>query len=159
MQWKGLMIVLTGMSVLCVIGCSSTRSVTAHESVKATTNFTNYTNERDSVFVEVRDTLLEITTITVRENEQGDTLRLTTVTDRTRASVRDRVKDVEVKVVEKHDTVYIEHRDSVYAETLRQAQGDSGGRKPAWLQGMKWVFWIIVAIGGLIITITKTIRR
>ena len=134
-------------------GCSSTRSVTAHESVKATTNFTNYTDRKDSVFVAERDSVMITKTITITENEKGDTLRLTTVTDRTRASVRDRVKDVEVKVVEKHDTVYIEHRDSVYAETLRQAQGDSGGRKPAWLQGMKWVFWIIVAIGGLIVVI------
>ena len=111
------------------------------------------TEARDSVVVEFRDTLKEVTTVTVDRNDVGDTLRVTTVTDRTRASVRDRVRDVEVKIVEKTDTVYVERRDSVYVqETLRPAQGDSG-RASAFVSALKWVFWIIVSITVLLIVI------
>ena len=142
------MIVLTGLSVLCVTGCSSTRSVSSAESVKTTTNFTNITNEKDSVFVAEKDTLKEITVITINTNEMGDTVKVTQVTDRTRASVRDRAKAVEVKVVEKTDTVYIQKTDSVYVETLRQAQADSGRASP--LSYLKWIFWIVVAVTVMI---------
>lgn len=113
---------------------------------------------RDSVRVErieALDTLMEVTTITVRENEQGDTLRVTTVTDRLRSRTRDKARDVEVKVVERTDTVYIERRDSVYVEQAR-GQPSAENRRAPWLSALRWVFWIIVAIGGLVITITIT---
>ena len=67
----------------------------------------------DSVVIAERDTLKEVTVITIDRNETGDTVRVSSVTDRTRASSRDRVKDVKVKVIERTDTVYIEHKDSV----------------------------------------------
>ena len=62
--------------------------------------------------VVVLDTVREITTITVRENEVGDTLRVTTVTDRTSSRDRSqlRVKSEKLKVVS--DTVYVE-KDSL----------------------------------------------
>ena len=144
------MIVLTGLSVLCVTGCSSTRSVSASSRVQEFqgSRTTNITNEKDSVFVAEKDTLKEITVITINTNEMGDTVKVTQVTDRTRASVRDRAKEVEVKVVEKTDTVYIQKTDSVYVETLRQAQGDSGRASP--LSYLKWIFWIVVAVTVMI---------
>ena len=108
------------------------------------------TEARDSVVVELRDTLKEVTTVTVDRNDVGDTLRVTTVTDRTRASVRDRVRDVEVKIVEKTDTVYIERRDSVYVE--KGAQGEKARASPV-VSALKWIFWIIVSIAVLLIVI------
>ena len=62
----------------------------------------------EQMVVVILDTLKEITTITLRESETGDTLSLTTVTDRTRASIRDRYHDVQEKLVVRTDTVYIE---------------------------------------------------
>lgn len=62
----------------------------------------------DSVIVERRDTLREVTIITIDRNVNGDTFKLSTVTDRT--IVRDRsqlrVKSEELRV--ERDTVYVE---------------------------------------------------
>lgn len=139
--------------------CAVGRTATA-ESVKATTNYTNFTDRKDSVFVAEKDTVREVTTITVDRNEAGDTVKVVQVTDRERVRNSDRVAAAKTKVEVRTDTVFVEHRDSVFVETLRQAQDDNGGRKPAWVQGLKWVFWIIVAVIALTITltITKTIR-
>ncbi len=106
---------------------------------------------RDSVRLELRDTLKEVTTVTVQLNETGDTVKVSTVTDRTRASIRDRVKDVEVKTVVKTDTVYIERRDSVLvkSEELRV----KSDRPSAFVSALKWVFWIIVGLSALIIIV------
>ena len=92
-------------------GCGVSRTAT-NTSVESRVAEERITEARDSVVVELRDTLKEVTTVTVDRNDVGDTLRVTTVTDRTRASVRDCVRDVEVKIVEKTDTVYVERRDS-----------------------------------------------
>ena len=64
----------------------------------------------EQMVVVILDTLKEITTITLRESETGDTLRITTVTDHTRASTRDRYRDVKEKVIARTDTVYIERQ-------------------------------------------------
>lgn len=60
------------------------------------------------VVVAVHDTLREVTTITLRQNDQGDTLKLVQVTDRKRASrssdLREKKERMEVRV----DTVYVE---------------------------------------------------
>ena len=110
---------------------------------------------RDSVKVEsvaVSDSVMEVTTVTIRENEQGDTLRMTTVTDRTRIRDRDRVKDVEVKVVEVHDTVFVQRTDSVYVQEIAgQARNEGKGASP--LSYLKWVFWIVVAVTVLVVVI------
>ena len=62
--------------------------------------------------VTVFDTITITKTITIRESESGDTLRMTTVTDKTKATTRDRYHDVQEKVVVKTDTVYVE-KDSL----------------------------------------------
>ena len=103
--------------------------------------------------VEVHDTIREVTTITVDRNDKGDTLRQSIFTDRER--VRDaadvRSKTVDVKVV--RDTVYIERRDSVLVE--RHQPSDVGHQTSI----LKWIFWIFVALIGLIITIKIGLRR
>ena len=111
------------------------------------------TEARDSVVVELRDTLKEVTTVTVDRNDVGDTLRVTTVTDRTRASVRDRVRDVEVKIVEKTDTVYVERKDSVRVQAFQGSSVQGVARASPFVSALKWIFWIIVSITVLLIVI------
>lgn len=108
---------------------------------------------RDSVVVELRDTLVETTTITIDRNEVGDTLKVVQVTDRERVrSMSDvRSKKEEVRVV--RDTVYVERTDSVRVER-GQVRGDgyqSGGT--ALHRTLKWISWIIVGLSALIIIV------
>ena len=132
-------------------GCGVSRTAT-NTSVESRVAEERITEARDSVVVELRDTLKEVTTVTVDRNDVGDTLRVTTVTDRTRASVRDRVRDVEVKIVEKIDTVYVERWDSVFVEQVAGRAGNDGSaRASPVVSALRWVFWIIIAIGGLVI--------
>ena len=112
---------------------------------------------RDSVVVELRDTLVETTTITIDRNEVGDTLKVVQVTDRTRARNRDGIAKQETKVVVRVDTVYVATRDSVsVVRDPGAAKSQSGGTA---LRGtLKWVFAVVVALTILTITITITKR-
>lgn len=106
---------------------------------------------RDSVVVEQRDTLREVTTVTIDRNEAGDTLRLSRVTerDRIRDRAQERRKEVEVRVV--RDTVYIATRDSVSRSTTNFTNERS--RASPVVSGLKWVFWIIVSLIVLVIIV------
>ena len=143
---------------LIASACSSSRTATSSKE-----QFRVEGSEfRDSVKVEsvaVSDSVTITKTIMIRENEQGDTLRMTTVTDRTRIRDRERAKDVELKVVEKHDTVFVQKTDSVLVANTNLTNGMN--RASPVVQTLKWVFWIIIALAGLIITITitKTITK
>ena len=136
--------------------------------------------------VEVLDTLKEVTTITIDRNDKGDTLKVVQITDRTRARNRDNVVAQKVKIVERIDTVYIQ-KDSIGIEDKKiglsaSADGgskksglsalflchDSGKPKRAWslrsllhrfLTYVKWIFALICAIIGLIITIKLCLHR
>ena len=101
--------------------------------------------------VAVSDSVMEVTTVTIRENEQGDTLCMTTVTDRTRIRDRERARDVEVKVVEKTDTVFVQKTDSVFVErSLGSARDDSGGRTSPFTRAVKWLVALVVVLCVLI---------
>ena len=105
---------------------------------------------RDSVVVELRDTLVETTTITIDRNEVGDTLKVVQVTDRERVRSRAdvRSKTEEVRVV--RDTVYVAVRDSVLVDR-GQLTGDSyQSWGTALNRALKWIFWIVVAVIVLI---------
>ena len=111
----------------------------------------------------------EVTTITIDRNDKGDTLKVVQITDLTRARSRDNVVAQRVKTEVRVDTVYVEKLDSASVSTLSLgrlgtglAQGgvfqDSGaGRASPFVSALKWICWILVAIGGLIIII-KVIR-
>ena len=103
--------------------------------------------------------LREVTTITIDRNETGDTLRLTQVTERDR--VRDRaqlkVNSEKLKVV--RDTVYVEKRDSVLVQDSRFTGQGSGEKKSGFLTYVKWIFFLLVALTGLIITAKVCLRR
>ncbi|SDF52790.1 hypothetical protein SAMN05216518_10886 [Bacteroidales bacterium KHT7] len=90
--------------------------------------------------VAVHDTIVEVTTVTIRENEAGDTVRIAQLTERTRTSVRDRINDVHERVAVRTDTVYIANRDSVEVKERPRNM-------------LKWWLWIIVGLIVLVISI------
>ena len=143
------MIALIGLSVLCVTGCSSTRSVTAD--MRSLTSEVVRDTVREQVMVAVHDSVTITKTITITENEQGDTVKVVQVTDRDRVRSRAdvRSKKEEVRVV--RDTVYVERRDSVLVSAL--ADKATGKSPPAWVQGLKWLFWIVVAVTVLVVVV------
>lgn len=99
--------------------------------------------ERDSVTVEVHDTIMEVTTITIRENEQGDTIRVSTVTDRLRVKEREAFAKKEMKTEVVRDTVFIAKKDSI------EIRSPTNNRQSALQDTLKWIFWIIVGLIGL----------
>ena len=134
------------------LGCSSSRQVAKTEATELRINGTTETVAKDSVLVEQRDTLIEVTTITIDRNEAGDTLKTSVVTDRTRAramsDVRTKKEEVRVRV----DTVYVAVRDSV-VELRNYGATESGNRPSAVARALKWVFWIIVSLTVFIVVI------
>ena len=112
----------------------------------------------------VFDTITITKTITIRESESGDTLRMTTVTDKTKATTRDRYHDVQEKVVVKTDTVYVE-RDSLRLTayslpgTEIDEQGNVTKKVNRFAQSLKWLFLTLVAIIAIIILIRLTAKR
>jgi len=103
------------------------------------------------------DTILEVTTITVRESEAGDTLRMTTVTDRTRASTRDRYHDVQEKVIVKTDTVYVERQTDKQVAVAAGSnveidkEGNVTKRINRIAQTLKWVCFTLLSLTAFII--------
>lgn len=140
------------MLALCVTACSVSRQTEVAESSKLRVESSESVERADSVVVEVRDTLHEVTTVTIDRNDKGDTLKVVQVTDRYRgrdmSDVRSKKEDV--KIV--RDTVYIERRDSVRVQEF-QATSAHARDKPAWLQGLKWIFWIIIGLIALVIVV------
>lgn len=122
-----------------------------HE-VRSQSSETSIDSVNEQVVVVILDTLKEITTITLRETETGDTLRITTVTDRIRASTRDRYHDVQEKVIVRTDTVYIEKQ----AQNAVAVAGSSteitpdGTIRPRGVT-LKWIFFILLAVIVLLI--------
>ena len=113
---------LRGMLAIALVAltasaCSVSRSATAVKAeVRGLTAEVRDSLRVEQVMVAEHDTIVETTTIIVRENEQGDTLRMSVVRDRDRVrSMSDvRSKKEEVRVV--RDTVYVERTDSVRVE-------------------------------------------
>ena len=114
--------------------------------VVATTDCTDFTD--------VRDTVREVTTITIDRNETGDTLRLTQVTERDRWRSRNQISTQQTKLEVVHDTVVIVKRDSSYVENTNLTNGTNNQSGGTALRGtLKWIFWIIIGLIGLAITV------
>ena len=90
--------------------------------------------------------------MTVRLNEVGDTVKTSTVTDRTRARAFDRRKDVEIKTEIVRDTVYIEKTDSVYVQNTNLTNPTNTTKGSGFRATLKWIFWILIGLIGLIVT-------
>ncbi len=116
------------------------------------------------MIVMVFDTITITKTITVvlrqaqEPNEPDDTVRVTQITDKTKATTRDRYHDVQEKVVVKTDTVYVE-KDSLRLTAyslpdVTQKSRKSQKLKPSgFVSALRWVFWILVAIIVLILLV------
>ena len=109
------------------------------------------TEAKDSVVVEVHDTLQVVTVVTVDRNEAGDTVRVSTVTDRERVRDRSAVRAQEKRVEVRVDTVYVEKRDSVYVQNTNLANPTN--KKSGFLTYIKWIFALVFAIVGLVVVI------
>lgn len=138
------------MIVLSGTGCGSTRrisrdTVTAHET-RATTNIKNLRNVMDSVGVAVRDSVTITKTIMITENEAGDTVSVSTVTNRDRIRDREwlRVNSSELRI--ERDTVYIERNDSIRDQDSRFTVHGNQSGKTALGGTLKWVFALIIAL-------------
>lgn len=130
------------LSVLFLSGCvSSRRAVSSSEQRRVES--LELRAEWDSVTVEVHDTVMEVTTITIRENEQGDTIRVSTVTDRLRVKEREAFAKKEMKTEVVRDTVFIAKKDSI------EIRSPTNNRQSALQDTLKWIFWIIIGLIGL----------
>lgn len=109
--------------------------------------------------LEVYDTITITKTITVDRNETGDTLRLTQVTDRYRGHDALKLRDKSEKIKVVHDTVYVEKRDSVDVKESRMAGSGNQGGKTALHGTLKWIFYIILGLIALVITVRVCLRK
>ena len=122
---------------------------------------------KEQVVVTVMDTVKEVTTITLvlRQAQEpaapDDTVRMTTVTDRTRASTRDRYHDVQEKVLVRTDTVYVEKQSetasTVVAGSTTEVLPDGTIRQKGVI--LKWIFWILLILTVLIIVVRIFVFR
>ena len=141
------MIALIGIGVLLgIMGCRVTREVTRSE-VRSQRSEVIVDSVKEDVVVAVHDTIMEVTTIPFRTNDAGDTVRMTTVTDRDRVTDRSRNDRAMYRSMVKTDTVYVEKRDSVLIKNEEKA------RASPFEKSLKWIFWIIIAMIGLIVVL------
>ena len=112
----------------------------------------------EQVVVTLFDTIKEVTTITVRENEVGDTVSMTIVTDRSKASTRNRYHDVQEKIIVRTDTVYMEKEaKKMVAVAGPEVDIDKDGNITKHTnrvaQTLKWGFFLLLAIIALVLLI------
>ena len=105
----------------------------------------------DSVVVAERDTIREVTTITIQLGATGDTVFQSVVTDRERGRSRDAIATQKTKVEVVRDTVIVEKRDSVFVKNTNLAN-PTNKASPV-VSSLKWIFWIIIGLIGLIVVL------
>lgn len=105
---------------------------------------------------EVHDTLTITKTITIRENERGDTVRMSVVTDRERSKAE--VRGLRAEVRSKRAEVRSQKNEVRSQKDEVRGLGVEGAatRTSLVVSALKWVFWIIIAIITLTITVTIT---
>ena len=143
-----------GLIVLTGSACSSSRQV-ASSSTDSRTTESRISETRDSIAVELRDTVKEVTTVTVQLGAAGDTVKVSSVTDRERVRNRDAIARQWTKTEVVRDTVVVEKRDSVFIKNTNLAN-PTNKASPV-VSSLKWIFWIIVGLIGL--GIVLRIRR
>lgn len=95
-----------------------------------------------------RDSVVERTMITVDRKENGDTVRVSIVTERDRVRDRAVVKESKEKVAVKTDTVYIEQRDSVLVKNTNVK-----GRDSPVVMALRWICAIIIGLIALVVVL------
>ena len=101
----------------------------------------------------------EITTITIDRNDKGDTLKVVQITDLTRARSRDNVAAQRVKTEVRVDTVYVVKRDSVFVQNTSLTNPTNTTKGSGFRATLKWIFWILIGLIGLIITTKLCLHR
>lgn len=140
---------------LIASACSSSRQTAVSEFQGSKVQEFKDSVKVEKVVVEVHDTVMETTTIVVDRNDAGDTLKLSTVTERDRIRDRAQVKDQHERVVMKHDTVYIATRDSSFVQNTNYTNGTN---KPSgFVSALKWIFWILMCV--IILVIIVKVKR
>lgn len=149
MRYSVLTAALTGTCVLCMMGCGTQRSV--RSDVRSLTLLETRDTVHEQVMVAVHDTLMVTKTITIRENEAGDTIRMTTIMDRERVrSMADvRSKKEEARVV---DSIYIERNDSIRTQNARFADREEN-RSSSLVSVLKWLLAMMVVLSMLIVIV------
>ena len=113
--------------------------------------------------VTVFDTITITKTITIRENESGDTLRVSTVTERDHVRDRSQLRVKSEKVKVETDTVYIEREaDKTVAAVGPNTEIDGQGNikpQPSYIRLLKWLFLTLIALTALIIVIRIFLKR
>ena len=111
--------------------------------------------------VAVHDTLREVTTIIIQQNEAGDTVKQSVVTDRYRGRNAEAAKVHNERLTVQRDTVYIEKRDSSLRVSSLGAYGlrEDGtptvsGKLSAVSKVLKW----ILAIAFLLLASVVLVR-
>ena len=171
MRYNAWATVLIGLSALCLTACSVSRKALRSEVSSQTSSVTRDT-VREEVVVAVHDTLREVTTIIIQQNEAGDTVKQSVVTDRYRGRNAEAAKvDFPLRAVElnlhderltvQRDTVYIEKRDSSLRVSSLGAYGlrEDGtptvsGKLSAVSKVLKW----ILAIAFLLLASVVLVR-
>ena len=112
----------------------------------------------------------EVVTWTVTR-PAGDTVKVERVTHRERVSSTDDVRnrtEERVRTLTVRDTVYVERRDSVEVQSSKfqvpgskfQVQSGSLNPRPSSLiLTLRWIFWIIIGLIGLAITVKVCLRK
>lgn len=144
---------------LIASACSSSRQVSAvHEASSLRSQDSRDSVKVEKVVVEVHDTVMETTTIVVDRNEAGDTVRLSTVTERDRVRDRAQVKNQHERVVTKHDTVYVATWDSSYVQNTNNTDGTNPSTGSGLVvSALKWTFWILMCV--IILVIIVKVKR
>ena len=156
MQSKRLTLALIVITALLSVSCSVSRQATrSSEQLKIESSET--VERVDSVIIEQRDTLREVTTITIDRNDKGDTLKVMQITDRERVSSKADVRSQKVDVRVVRDTVYIEKTDSVFVKNTNLTNPTN--KKNTFVSSLKWIFWILIGLIGLIVTFKVCLRR
>ncbi len=138
-----------GLIVLTGSACSSSRQVAREHNSELRVKNEELRVDRDSVFVEMRDTVKEVTTVTVQLGAAGDTVKVSSVTDRERVRSRDAIARQWTKTEVRVDTVYIEKRDSI---EIRSRPGGQSG-ETALHSTLRLVLWIIIGVTILMIVV------
>ena len=156
---RALGIAIASVALLSLTTSCSVQRTATDRSSELRVNSSESVQSVDSVVVEVRDTLREVTTITVQTNDKGDTLKVVQVTDRERIRSKADVRSQKVDVRVVRDTVYIEKTDSVFVQNTNLTNPTNATKGSGLRATLKWIFWIIIGLIALIVTVKVCLRR
>ena len=161
MRYNVLTAALIATIALCMTGCVSSRTATSER--LQLTAYSLQDTVREQVVVTVFDTITITKTITIRESETGDTLRVSTVTERDHVRDRSQLRVKSEKLKVETDTVYIEREaEKSVAVAGPGTEFDEQGNirhQPSYIRLLKWLFLTLIALTALIIVIRIFLKR